>query len=174
MNRYPNSSRLRDRPDVVRPRNALFGERRARVRAGVLATLVLAALLASGCGPSVGPASVGSQSVRSTSDPDLVAVPTQEPVAPGSTSGPCPASLARGELLRSAEWGLALRDEDFGVTRVVIWPFGYVAERDGGRLVLRAADGTVVARTGDRLHIEGGIVPGEAFLACGDIRVLDD
>lgn len=129
---------------------------------------VILALLVAGCGIDVAP------TVSFVESASLVAVPTQEPVAPGNTPPACPAAQVRGELVPSAEWGVALADEESHIIRQVIWPFGYVAEQQGERLALRAGGGIVVALTGDRLLLGGGEFGLEgAWLACGDIQVLD-
>jgi hypothetical protein len=115
------------------------------------------AFLVAGCGSGVAPA---TPSFDSSS---VIAVPTQEPVPDGNTPPPCPAALVRGQLVPSPDWGVARADEEGGLTRQVIWPFGYVAEVQAERLALRSRTGTVVAITGDRLQLGGGGVGRKAL-----------
>ena len=102
----------------------------------------------------------------------LITVPTQPP-EPAGTPRPCMASLTEGVLVADARWGFALTDPAGGRVREVIWPYGYAARNDGGRLTLIDTTGAVIAHAGDRLRIGGGETgPDHAWLACGGITVV--
>jgi hypothetical protein len=71
-----------------------------------------------------------------------------------------------GRLVADARWGIALQDAT-GFVHEVIWPYGYAARRDGGRLVLLDAAGRVVAGVGDTVTMGGGERgSNRAWLAC--------
>jgi hypothetical protein len=101
-----------------------------------------------------------------------------------AASGPCrrdlrplPARLCRndrqGTLVREERSGVALRDVQ-GLVRQVIWPRGYSARDDGGRIVVLDATGAVVAHEGDRVAIGGGEIDAQGtWMGCGGTTVLD-
>jgi hypothetical protein len=82
------------------------------------------------------------------------------------------AALIEGTLVREEQSGVALRDPQ-GMVRQVIWPNGYSARDDGGRLVVLDASGNVVAHEGDRVSIGGGEIDAMGtWLGCGGTTVL--
>jgi hypothetical protein len=99
-----------------------------------------------------------------------VALRTQAPQALPTKA--CMAALIVGTLVRDAESGVGLRD-DQGVVHQVVWPSGYSARDDGGRLVLTDENGGVIAHEGDRVSIGGGEIDGKGtWLACGGTQVV--
>ncbi len=122
---------------------------------------VVLALLVAGCSFAAVP----------TPDPAGIAVPTQAP-QPAGTARACPASFIEGRLVADPRWGIALVDND-GTTREVIWPYGYSARRDVAHVVLLDATGSIVAQTGNLVHVDGGETGADgAWLACGAIVLI--
>ncbi len=112
-----------------------------------------------------------SPSPTPTSPTGAVALRTQEP-QPAGTAAACMAALITGALVRDAQTGLRLRD-DQGLAHQVIWPNGYSARDDGGRLALIDQDGKVAAHEGDRVSIGGGEIDGAGtWLACPGTLVV--
>ena len=82
------------------------------------------------------------------------------------------AALISGTLVRDATSGIALRDAQ-GLVRRVIWRYGFSARDDGGRLVVLDASGSVVAHEGDRVSIGGGETGTDgSWSACGETTIL--
>jgi hypothetical protein len=136
-----------------------------------IARPILAVLIATmalvGCsrgGPSASAAIGGAP-------PATVALRTQAP-EPAGTPQACMASLVEGSLVRDAPSGVAVRDAQ-GLVHQVVWPFGYSARDDGGRLVVLDASGSVVAHEGDRVSIGGGEIGTDGtWLGCGGTTIL--
>ena len=72
--------------------------------------------------------------------------------------------------MRHPQSGVGLRDTQ-GTVRQVIWPSGYWARDDAGRLAVLDETGNVVAHEGDRVAI-GGQDVGGPWLGCGGVKVL--
>jgi hypothetical protein len=105
----------------------------------------------------------------------LIAVPTQSPPPSVGTPVPCMAALIDGDLVADATYGIALDDLHTHTRRVrkVIWPYGFVAARDGDRLALLDGAGQIVAHEGDRVQLGGGEISSDGpWLACGGITVV--
>lgn len=138
-----------------------------RIARPVLAALITVAAVV-GCGqgsPSASPAATGGPF------PTTIALRTQGP-QPAGTPQACPAALIEGTLVREKQSGVALRDPQ-GLVRQIIWPFGYSARDQGGRLVVLDASGNVVAAEGDRVSIGGGEIDAKGtWLGCGGTTVL--
>jgi hypothetical protein len=84
----------------------------------------------------------------------------------------CPAGLIRGTLVADERWGIALRGEG-NFTREVIWPHGFTARLEAGRVAVIHGNGSVVAREGDVVEIAGGETTSDGpWLECGGIRVV--
>lgn len=77
----------------------------------------------------------------------------------------CDQALLTGELVVSAQSGLAIRNGD--MTTEVLWPFGYTAIREASGIVLRDATGKVVAHEGQRVEMGGGLGAVDVWTACG-------
>lgn len=93
--------------------------------------------------------------------PSRIALRTQPSLAVA-----CPAARIEGTLVRQSRSILGLRNDQDLVLQV-IWPYGYSARDDGGRLAVLDATGTVVAREGDRVAIGGGEIQAGTWLGCG-------
>ena len=77
-----------------------------------------------------------------------------------------------GTLAADARWGMALRDLD-GALRKVIWPFGYSARATSSGVVLLDERGVTVGREGDRVEVGGGEIDNAGtWIACAGIRVV--
>ena len=82
------------------------------------------------------------------------------------------AALIEGVLVREEQSGVALQDRQ-GLVHQVIWPNGYSARDDIGRLVVLDASGNIVAHEGDRVSIGGGEIDAKGtWLGCGGTTVL--
>jgi hypothetical protein len=82
------------------------------------------------------------------------------------------AALITGTLVRDSTSGVAIRDAQ-GLVHQVVWPHGYAARDDAGRLVVIDASGSVVAHEGDRVSIGGGEVDTKGtWSACGETTIL--
>lgn len=135
--------------------------------ARVVLAVVMAAFMAACAGPSPSPSPTSTE----TTPVGVVALLTQEP-QPAGTAQACMAALIEGTLVRQAQSGVGLRDPQ-GLVRQVIWPNGYLARDDAGRLVVLDASGSVVAHEGDRVSIGGGEIDAQGtWLACGGTKVL--
>ena len=100
-----------------------------------------------------------------------IALRTQPP-QPAGTATACMAALLSGTLVRDGVAGLRVRDEQ-GHSHQVIWPNGFSARDDGGRLAVIDQSGTVVAHEGDRVSIGGGEIDGAGtWLACPGTLVV--
>jgi hypothetical protein len=76
----------------------------------------------------------------------------------------CDEALLLGELVTSAQGGLAVRTAD--QTTEVMWPFGYTATQESTGVVLRDATGKIVAHVGQRVSMGGGGGSNGFFNAC--------
>jgi len=83
----------------------------------------------------------------------------------------CDAALLAGELVASAQSGLAIRSAD-DVTEV-IWPYGYSASRQSSGLVLHDETGRVVGHEGQRMEVGGSGANGVWF-AYGSVREVSN
>ena len=84
----------------------------------------------------------------------------------------CDEALATGKLVKSAQSGLAIAGPTGAVTEV-LWPYGYSARTEGGRVALLDQTGTVVAREGDTISMGGGLGANNTWAACaGTISVV--
>jgi hypothetical protein len=111
---------------------------------------------------------LGSTSANPSGSPapalaDLVPLKTQQPRPSGA---PCMAARIEGTLVNHSEDGLALRQGDESITRV-IWPYGYFARRGADGLELVDGDGIVRAREGDRIVLGGGENEAGIWMPCG-------
>jgi hypothetical protein len=66
----------------------------------------------------------------------------------------CDEALLVGELVQSAQSGLAVRNAD--VVTEIVWPFGYTATQEANGIALRDDTGKVVAHVGQRVTMGGG------------------
>jgi hypothetical protein len=81
----------------------------------------------------------------------------------------CMAALLTATLVRHPNTGLGLRSDD-GHVIGVIWPFGYSARDDGGRLAVVDRSGKVLAHEFDTVSVAGGFAGDETLLTgCGGI-----
>jgi hypothetical protein len=103
--------------------------------------------------------------VAPTPPPGAIALRTQAVETPEA----CPAALISGTLVRHAQSGIGIRDSA-GQVRQVIWPRGYFARDDGGRLSVVDQSGNVVAHEGDFVGIGGGELADGTWLGCGGIQ----
>ena len=78
------------------------------------------------------------------------------------------AARTEGTLVREPRSGVGLR-VDPDLVYQVIWPYGYSARDDDGRLALLDATGKVVAHEGDRVAIGGGEREPGTWIGCGGI-----
>lgn len=93
------------------------------------------------------------------------------PPESGQTPAACMAALRTGTLVRHPQTVVGLRD-DGGVIGV-IWPFGYSARDDGGRLAVVDGSGKVLAHEGDLVSVGGGFAGDEStWTACGGITAV--
>ena len=100
-----------------------------------------------------------------------ISLRTQAP-EPAGTPQACMASLIEGVLVRDPPSGVAIRDPQ-GLVHQVVWPNGYAAREDGGRLAVLDASGFVVAHEGDRVSIGGGEIGTDGtWLGCGGTTIL--
>ena len=129
-------------------------------------------LLALAAATLVGACAAGpSGSPGPTASPPAIALRTQGS-QPAGTATACMAALLSGTLVRDGVAGLRVRDEQ-GHSHQVIWPNGYSARDDGGRLAVIDGNGTVVAHEGDRLSMGGGEIDGAGtWLACPGTLVV--
>jgi hypothetical protein len=131
----------------------------------VLAILIIAGALM-GCAQGI----VSASAPVGGSSPAPIALRTQAPEPPGTPQA-CMAALITGTLVRDVPSGVAIRDTQ-GLVRQVVWPYGYAARDDGGRLVVLDAAGAVVAHEGDRVSIGGGETGTDGtWLGCGGTTI---
>jgi len=91
--------------------------------------------------------------------------------APPAADG-CDQALIRGQLLPSAQSGLALRAGDGGVVEV-LWPFGYTARRGVSGIELVGRKGEALAREGHVIEAAGGTGNDGVFVVCeGTVQVV--
>lgn len=89
---------------------------------------------------------------------------------PGTPSPECAASFLDTRLVEDAERGISGRSGDR--TYRLVWPYGYTARAEGGRIAVVDYNGNVVAHSGDEVRIGGGFMGGDSFNACGTIDPL--
>lgn len=100
---------------------------------------------------------------------ELLAVATQDGPLGGSE---CPQAAIEGTLATSARWLLGVAGGPAGSVRGVLWPPGFAARRDDGRLVLLDEAHQLVAREGDRVRVGGEDGSDGVWLACRTVIVL--
>ena len=85
----------------------------------------------------------------------------------------CMAALLTGELVRHPQSGVRLTYTEGNVV-AVIWPFGYFARDDGGRLAVIDGSGTVLAHEGDLVSVGGGFAGDDegTWTGCGGITAV--
>lgn len=132
--------------------------------ARALIALAAATLLASrAAGPSTFPVA--------TATPREIALRTQAR-QPAGTATTCMAALLTGTLVRDGATDIRLRDEQ-GHAHQVVWPNGYTARDDDGRLAVIDQSGSLVAHEGDRVSVGGGEIDGSGtWLACPGTLVV--
>jgi hypothetical protein len=79
-------------------------------------------------------------------------------------------ALMTGTLVEDPRSGLGVEDVAGAVTPVV-WPFGYTARNEVGRLALVDEAGRVVAHEGDEIMVGGGFGT-DVFHACGQVSIV--
>jgi len=102
------------------------------------------------------------------SEPGHVELQTLPPESE-QTPAACMAALLTGTLVRHPQsvFGLTYTD---GKVVGVIWPFGYFARDDGGRLAVVDPSGKVLAHEGDLVSVTGGFAGDEStWTGCGGI-----
>ena len=82
----------------------------------------------------------------------------------------CEMALLTGTLVEEPRSGLGV-DDGSELLTAVVWPFGYTARNDVGRIALVDETGRVVAHAGDEIALGGGF-GAEAFHACGQVSVV--
>ena len=124
----------------------------------VLGVVVAIAIAIAGCSP-----------ISPPEDSHLVPLATNEPVVPNEDgSVECLLASHEGTLAPHPTSGLGLAHAN-GDVFPIVWPHGWVGRRAEDGVELVAADGHVVAQTGDYLRGAGGqaSVEGEdAFAIC--------
>ena len=106
-----------------------------------------------------------SLSVSESGHVELQTLPPES----GRTPAACMAALLTGTLVRHPQSGAGLTDTD-GHVVAVIWPFGYVARDDGGRLAVVDGSGKLLAHEGDLVSVGGGFAGDErTWTGCGGI-----
>jgi hypothetical protein len=95
------------------------------------------------------------------------------PPESGQTPAACMAALMTATLVRHPRSGAGLADTD-GHVVAVIWPFGYFARDDGGRLAVVAGSGKVLAHEGDLVSVGGGFAGDDesTWTGCGGITAV--
>ena len=81
----------------------------------------------------------------------------------------CQAARIGGILVPDPTYGLGFQGG--GYEYGAVWPDGYTARREGGKVVLLNAAGELVAREGDRVVAGGAVDSQGAGHACFDIHV---
>jgi hypothetical protein len=79
----------------------------------------------------------------------------------------CYTNFAVGQLVAEPSYGTAIVENSRQTP--VMWPIGYTARLSSGQVEVVDAQGSVVARTGNRYQIEGGYggYDPSSFVACG-------
>jgi hypothetical protein len=136
-----------------------------------IARPVLVVLIAAGALIGCGQADPSASGATGGPPRATIALRTAAP-EPAGTPQACMASVIEGILVRDAPSGIAIRDTQ-GVMRQVVWPYGYGARDDRGRLAVLDASGAAVAHEGDRVAIGGGAIEsGRTWLGCGGTTIL--
>ena len=105
------------------------------------------------------------------SEPGHVELHTLPPES-GQTPAACMAALLTGTLVRHPQSGVGLTYTE-GKVVGVIWPFGYFARDDRGRLAVVDGSGTVLAHEGDLVSVGGGFAGDEStWTGCGGITAV--
>jgi hypothetical protein len=123
--------------------------------------------------PTVSP-SGAPLSPPQTGGGQVIALPTQPATPGGETPAPCPAAEITGHLLRDPEYGLVIAVDLSEAVLPVVWPYGFSGETQGDEVVLLNAEGQPVARTGQRLRLDGGELPTGMWLSCGSVEILNE
>jgi hypothetical protein len=79
-------------------------------------------------------------------------------------------ALLTGTLVQDPRSGLGVQDAAGAVTPIV-WPFGYTARDEVGRLALVDEMGRVVAHEGDQIMVGGGFGI-DVWHACGPVSII--
>ena len=82
----------------------------------------------------------------------------------------CEMALLTGTLVEEPRSGLGV-DDGSELLTAVVWPFGYTARDDVGRVALVDETGRVVAHVGDEIMLGGGFGT-DAFHACGQVSIV--
>lgn len=105
------------------------------------------------------------------SEPGHVELQTLAPES-GQTPAACMAALLTGTLVRHPRSGVGLTYPD-GPVVGVIWPFGYFARDDRGRLAVVDGSGKLLAHEGDLVSVGGGFAGDEStWTGCGGITAV--
>jgi hypothetical protein len=108
-----------------------------------------------------------SLSVSESGHPELQTLPPERDQSPAA----CMAALITGTLVEHAQTGVGLRND--GRVTGVVWPFGYSARDDRGRLAVIDASGKVLAHEGDLVSVGGGFAADEStWTGCGGITAV--
>ena len=117
-------------------------------------------------GPAAALVAVGVAAAAAT----LLAIGAQVPLSTAQ-AGPlaivgCYLSPIHGELALDSTGGMTFDAPDG--TWPVVWPYGYTARRAGAQVVVRSAQGEIVARTGGAVDLWVG-PPGDRgrYVVCG-------
>jgi hypothetical protein len=116
--------------------------------------VVFAAMIFAGCGTAA-----PTPTVERVPDVEFVRLLT----APGPPF-PCPASLISGELVADTVAGTAIVSDDDRFP--VRWPPGYVGRVLGKEIEVLDKNGVVVAVTGTRVELGGGMSESGVWLTC--------
>jgi len=110
-----------------------------------------------------------SLSVSESGHVELQTLPPESVQTPAA----CMAALMTATLVRHPRSGAGLADTD-GHVVAVIWPFGYFARDDGGRLAVIDGSGTVLAHEGDLVSVGGGFAGDDesTWTGCGGIAAV--
>lgn len=79
-------------------------------------------------------------------------------------------ALMTGTLVADPRSGIAVQGPD-GEVKKVLWPFGWAARDDAGRLALLDERSRTVAHVGDRVELGGGAADGW-WVTCGELRII--
>jgi hypothetical protein len=95
------------------------------------------------------------------------------PPESAQTPAACMAALMTATLVRHPRSGAGLADTD-GHVVAVIWPFGYFARDDGGRLTVLDGSGKVLAQEGNLVSVGGGFAGDDetTWTGCGGITAV--
>lgn len=101
--------------------------------------------------------------------PQVIPVPTHN-------NEICLMARIGGKLVVDGRWGFAIEDL-LGGRYKPVWPAGFLAVMDEGRLTLVDGSGRVVARAGDTFESAGGLIgrngdPDNTTMICGEIKVI--